>query len=132
MLNRLILVIELTQKMTLTSMFFNFIFYTDTSNLVFLLHRDACFNYCSTFYINAIPSVNDAPFIKKSRVAVSLLNDTRFVKPTQFHTDIYYDFNRKLWLENNFFGSKPIAEDRWFIDKEYNTKFPVLRDSLGI
>ena len=118
--------------MTLTSVFFNFIFYSNTSNLVSLLQRDECINYCSTFYISAIPGVHDAQFIKKSKIAKSFLNDTRFMKPTQFHTDIYFDFNKKLWLEYNFFGSKPIAEDRWVIDKQYSNKFPVLRDSLGI
>ena len=136
-LNRLILVIELTQKMNLTSVFFNFIFYSNTSiagtsNFVSLLQRDECINYCSTFYINAIPGVNDAQFIKKSRVAASLLNDTRFIKPIQFHTDITFDFNRQLWLEHHFFESKPITEDRWVIEKPYNKKYPVLRDSLGI
>ena len=106
-LNRLILVIELTQKMNLTPVFFNFIFYSNTSiagtsNFVSLLQRDECINYCSSFYINAIPGVNDAQFIKRSRVAASFLNDTRFIKPIQFHTDINFDFNRKLWLDNNF------------------------------
>ena len=90
------------------------------------------FDYCSTFFISALPCVDDAQFIKQSRPAVLLANDTTVMKPIEFHTAINFDFKRKLWFENDLFGSKPVAEDRWEIDKPYRKKYPVLRDSLGI
>ena len=62
--------------MSLTSLFFNFIFYRNTSSLVFYLNRDECINYCSSFLINALPVVEDMPFIKETKTALLLETKT--------------------------------------------------------
>ena len=121
--------------MILSSVFFNFIFYINnnfTSSLVFQLQRDECINYCSTFFIKALPGVDDAQIIQQSKVALLLVNDTTILKPIEFHTSIGFDFNRKQWLQKGIFSSKSIANDHWTIEKDYFKKFPVLNDSLGM
>ena len=113
--------------MTLTSVLFNFIFYNDTSSL-----RDECITFCSSFFTNALPGVDDAPFINKTRDAVLLANDTRLMQPFEFHTSINFDFNKKQWIQKELFGSKSVAQHHWTIDNEYNLKYPILRDRQGI
>ena len=63
--------------MALTSLFFNFIFHSNTSSLVFQLKRDDCINYCSSFLINALPGVEDAALIKETKTAGLLANELR-------------------------------------------------------
>ena len=112
-----------------------FIFYSNTNltaSLVFQLRRDECINFCSTFYIKALPGVEDAQVIKQSKVALLLANDLTIMKPIEFHTSISFDFNRKQWLQKDTFSSKSIAKDHWTIDKDYFKKYPVLKDSLGM
>ena len=121
--------------MFFTSVFFNFIFYSNnnfTASYVWQLRRDQCINYCSTFFIKALPGVDDAQVIKQSKVALLLVNDTTIMKPLEFHTSISFDFNRKQWLQKDIFSSKSIAKDHWTIDRVYSKKYPVLKDSLGI
>ena len=115
--------------MTLASMFFNFIFYSNTSSLVFQLRRDDCITFCSSFVISALPGVEDAELIKQSRVALLLVNDTTIIKPIEFHTSISFDFNRQKWIHNDFYDLKSVSQDHWIIDEEYNLKYPILQDS---
>ena len=117
--------------MTLAAVFFNFIFYNNTT-FVSQIRRDDCINFCSSFFINALPGVDDAKVIKQSREALLLVNDTTFMKPIEFHTSIIFDFNRKQWLQKDLFGSKLIAKDHWTIDKEYGTIYPILNDRKEI
>ena len=117
--------------MILTSVFFNFIFYSNT-NFTSLVFQGECINFCSTFFIKALPGVEDAQIIKQSKVALLLANDTTIMQPIEFHTSIVFDFNREQWLQKDIFGSKSIAKDHWTIDKDYFKKYPVLKDSLGM
>ena len=48
--------------------------------------------------MSALPCVDDAQFIKQSRVAVLLANDTTIMKPIEFHTAINFDFNESLQI----------------------------------
>ena len=117
--------------MNLASVLFNFIFYKNSS-FVSQIRRDDCINFCSTFFINALPGVDDSSVIKQSREALMLVNDTKFMKPIEFHTSIMFDFNRKKWQQKDLFGSKLIEKDHWTIDKEYGIRYPKLNDSKGI
>ena len=119
------------EKMNLASMLFNFIFYNNSS-FVSQIRRDDCITFCSSFFLNALPGVDDASVIKQSSEALLLINDTKFMKPIEFHTSIMFDFNRKKWQQNDLFGSKLIEKDHWTIDKEYGTRYPKLNDSKGI
>ena len=117
--------------MNLASVLFNFIFHKNSS-FISQVRREDCITFCSTFFINALPGVEDASVIKQSREALLLVNDTTFMKPIEFHTSIMFDFNRKKWLQKHLFDSKLIAKDHWTIDKEYGTIYPILNDRKGI
>ena len=119
------------KKMNLASVLFNFIFYNNSS-FVSQIRRDDCITFCSSFFINALPGVDDASVIKQSSEALLLINDTKFMKPIEFHTSIMFDFNRKKWQQNDLFGSKLIEKDHWTIDKEYGTMYPILNDRKWI
>ena len=117
--------------MNLASVLFNFIFY-NKSTFVSQIRRDDCINFCSSFFINVLPGVDDASDIKQSREALLLVNDTTFMKPIEFHTSIMFDFNRQKWLQKDLFGSKLILKEHWTIDKEYGKIYPILKDRKWI
>ena len=53
-------------------------------------------------------------------------------KPLEFHTAIKFDFERYEWLQDDLIRTKLVADDHWWTDDEYQIKYPILRDSLGI
>ena len=106
--------------------------YSNSSSLVCQLQRDECITFCSSFYINALPGVDDAQFIKQSRDAVLLANDKKLMQPFEFHTSIGFDFSKRQWIQKELFGSKSVAQHHWTIDQEYNLKYPILKDRQGI
>ena len=69
-----------------------------------LLYKSSCSNetialtFVLLFFMSALPCVDDAQFIKQSRVAVLLANDTTIMKPIEFHTAINFDFNESLQI----------------------------------
>ena len=53
-------------------------------------------------------------------------------KPLEFHTAINFDFERYEWFQEDLLRTKIVADDHWWTDDEYEIKYPILRDSLGI
>ena len=91
------------EEMVFTALFFNFIFHRNTSSLVFQLDQNDCINYCSSFLISVLPSVDDTPCIKKTKTALLLANEFR-IKIESFNghfrslnmSHFLTQFNKKL------------------------------------